>query len=403
MLRLPDEQLTSDAREALRREFLLAAPEFAEQARRIRQLLKRPPPAHTLVLRERPEGKGRPTHIHARGEYLGGGADALPATPASLPPLPDALPRNRLGLARWLTAREHPLTARVTVNRQWGALFGAGIVTTMEDFGAQGAPPTDQPLLDWLAVEFIERGWSLKQLRRLLVTSATYRQSSRVQPEALAMDPANAHLARMSRRRLDAELVLDATLSSSGLLSYKMGGPGVRPPQPAGVTEVAYGNPTWTASAGEDRHRRSIYTLIKRTAPFAAYQTFDAPSAAACVARREVSNTPLQALVLLNDVLLQEAARRLGGELAARPEDDAARVDYAVRRVLTRHPAEDERRDLLQFLVEQRRRLESGGLDAAPLAGGAPEGTSREALVERAAWTALARALLCLDEAITRN
>jgi len=403
LLMKSDDELTSDERDALRREFLLTAPELAEQAKEIRQLLKRPRAAHTLVLRERPAGMGRSTHLHGRGEYLRVGGEVAPATPAALPSMPEDFPRNRLGLARWLVSSTNPLTARVTVNRHWAAFFGAGIVTTTEDFGVQGAPPTNQPLLDWLAVEFVEQGWSLKKFHRLLVTSATYRQSSRVTPEALAADPTNRYLARMSRRRLDAEFVMDATLRASGLLSPKMGGPGVRPPQPTGVTEVAYGNPSWTPSTGEDRYRRSIYTLIKRTAPFAAYQTFDGPNGASCIARREVSNTPLQALVLLNDVILQEAAQHLGGALAARNAADEERIDYAMQRVLTRGPCEDELRELLEFLKQQRQRLASGELDAARIAGAAPDSAPREALIERAAWTALARVLLCLDEAITRN
>ncbi len=403
MLLQPDESLTSSERDRLQREFLLTAPELAERANEIRALLKRPPSPHTLVLRERPDGKGRKTHLYARGEYLRAGAEVSPGTPLCLPRFPDDLPRNRLGLARWLTSPNHPLTARVTVNRHWAALFGVGIVPTTEDFGVQGAPPSNPALLDWLAVEFVERGWSLKQLHRLLVTSSTYRQSSQVSAASLAADPLNVYLTRAPRKRLDAELIHDAALRASGLLSAKMGGPGVRPPQPAGVTEVAYGNPSWTASTGEDRYRRGVYTLIKRTAPFAVFQTFDATNGTACTARRDVSNTPLQALALLNDVIFQEAAQNFGRLLAERNQPDEVRINEAMRRVLTRSPTDAERADLIEFVTAQRQRFTAGELDAAQIAGGPLAGVSQEQIVERAAWTTLARALLCFDEAITRN
>lgn len=398
-----DQDLTGDKRERLRREFLLSAPELADEAKKIRRLLKRPQPPHTLVLRERPAGKGRQTHLHARGEYLLAKDVVEPQTPASLPPLASGAPRDRLGLARWLVSKEHPLTARVTVNRHWAALFGTGIVSTVEDFGVQGAPPANQALLDWLAVEFVEQGWSVKKLHRLLVTSSTYRQSSRFSPELLAKDPANEYLARAPRKRLDAEILQDAALRASGLLNAKMGGPGVRPPQPVGVTEVAYGSPAWTASTGEDRYRRGIYTFIKRTAPFAAFQTFDAASPTACTARRDVSTTPLQSLTLLNNIVYREAAQNLGRMLAELRQPDAARIEYAVRRVLTRRPNDAERDDLARFLATQRKRLAAGELNAAQIAGGDAKRVTPEKLAERAAWTTLARALLALDEAITRN
>jgi hypothetical protein len=291
----------------------------------------------------------------------------------------------------------------VTVNRHWAALFGSGIVPTVEDFGVQGASPSDQALLDWLAVEFVEQGWSIKKLHRLLVTSSTYRQSSRVTSELLAKDPSNTYLARMPRKRLDAEVIHDATLRASGLLTTKMHGPGVRPPQPVGVTEVAYGSPAWTASTGEDRYRRGVYAFIKRTAPFAAFQTFDGASPTVCTARRDVSNTPLQALTLLNNVVYQEAAQSLGRLLAERDESDDARIEYAVRRVLGRKPTDAERSELVIFLAAQRKRLAAGELKAAEIVGSAAKGMPPEKIAECAAWTTLSRALFALDEAITRN
>jgi hypothetical protein len=398
-----DDALTAGERDRLRREFLLAAPELKQQAKEIRQLLKRPLAPHTLVLRERPAGKGRKTHLHARGEYLLAKAVVEPATPANLPPLPSDRPRDRLALARWLVSAENPLTARVTVNRQWAALFGVGIVSTAEDFGVQGAPPTDPLLLDWLAVEFVEQGWSLKKLHRLLVTSNTYRQSSRISAELLAKDPGNTLLARAPRKRLEAEIIHDAVLRASGLLSLKMSGPGVRPPQPAGVTEVAYGSPSWTASSGEDRYRRGVYTFIKRTAPFAAFQTFDGPNNTTCTARRDISNTPLQALTLLNNVVYQEAAQNFGRLLVQQRGSDEARIAYAVRCVLTRRPSDAEIVELAEFLTAQRKRIAAGELNAAQIAGGDTKGVPAEEVAERAAWTTVVRALLALDEAVTRN
>ena len=238
---------------------------------------------------------------------------------SALPPFPAGQPHNRLTFARWLVDPRNPLVGRVTMNRQWAAFFGRGIVRTAEDFGFTGDPPTHPELLDWLAVEFVSRGWSLKEMHRLIVTSATYRQSSRVTPELLARDPDNKLLARGPRLRLEAELVRDAALGASGLLSHKVGGPSVFPPQPAGVTaEGAYGALGWKPSEGPDRYRRGLYTFSKRTAPFAMFTTFDAPSGEACVARREVSNTPLQALTLLNDAVFIECAQALGRLAAAR-------------------------------------------------------------------------------------
>jgi hypothetical protein len=349
-------------------------------------------------MRERPPDKTRPTHVHVRGEFLRPGDAVQPATPDALHSFSHELARNRLGLAQWLVAAENPLTARVVVNRQWAALFGAGIVRTTEDFGVQGAAPTHAELLDWLALEFVRHGWSLKALHKRMVTSATYRQSSLLSPELLARDPANELLGRMSRRRLEAEMIRDATLRAADLLSSKTGGPGVRPPQPSGVTEVAFGSPAWDPSEGADRYRRSIFTFAKRSAPFAAYQVFDAPSGENCTARRDVSNTPLQALTLLNDVMFTEAARALGMLLANQEGDDLARVTEAFDRVMTRLPDNDEAKDLTEYVATQRRRFAVGELDARAVAG-----DERGDVIERATWTTLARALINLDEANYRN
>ncbi|MEZ6068714.1 MAG: DUF1549 and DUF1553 domain-containing protein [Pirellulales bacterium] len=409
-----DEKLSDVERQTLWNEFLLAAPELAEPAAKIRALRKPAAFPTSLVMRERPAEEPRATHLHERGEYLRATDEVEPAVPEVLHHYPDGLPANRLGFARWLTSPENPLTARVVVNRHWAALFGRGIVRTVADFGVQGEPPTHPELLDWLAVELVDGDWSLKRLHKLLVMSATYRQSSEVSDAALAVDPDNRLLARAPRTRLEAELIRDSVLQAAGVLSPKMYGPGVRPVQPAGVTEVAYGSPTWTPSAGEDGRRRSIYTFVKRSAPFAMHQTFDAPSGEFCTARRDVSNTPLQALALLNDVMFTDAARALGTLLVATDSDDDARVVEGFRRVLTRPPSDAEQTALLEFVTAQRRRLATGELDARKIMGLGPtdntnetagdgDESAGETLNEQAAWTTLARVLFSLDETITRN
>jgi hypothetical protein len=250
-----------------------------------------------------------------------------------------------------------------------------------------------------LAVELIRRGWSMKAMHRLIVTSATYRQSSRVPPELLAKDPDNRLLARGPHVRLEAEQVRDSLLRAAGLLSEKVGGPSVFPPQPPGVTtEGAYGQLRWEVSKGLDRYRRGLYTFSKRTAPFAMAVTFDAPAGEVCLARREVSNTPLQALTLLNDPAFTEAAQALGRTMAARPGPLADRVAYLFRRCLTRPPTRAETELLVKFYEAQKRRFDRKELDAAKVAGPGPGDVT-----ERAAWTALARALFNLDEAIVKG
>jgi hypothetical protein len=386
LLATPDAKLTDAQRARLHEEFLLSLPELADEAARIRSLRQPEQPPVTLGFRERPAENPRPTFIHNRGEYLQPTDPVTPGVPAFLNPLAPDTKRDRLAFARWLVSPENPLTARVIVNRQWAAFFGRGIVKTTEDFGYQGDAPTHPDLLDWLAVEFVKQGWSLKKLHRLIVTSATYRQSSRVTPALLAADRDDRLLSRFPRVRLDAEIIRDAALASSGLLTEKIGGPSVYPPQPDGVTEAAYGATKWNASSGADRWRRSLYTFSKRTAPFALYNTFDGPTGEACIARRDVSNTPLQALTLLNDVVFNEAAQALGKNLAERKSSDAEKFGDAFRRIVCRIPSDDERATLLRFFTTQRERL----AEAKPSA-------------EAAAWTALVRALYSLDEVVTKG
>jgi hypothetical protein len=400
------ESRSSEERGAILRGFLATAPEVSDRIKEIERLeASLRGGLSTLVMQERPADNPRPTHRHHRGEFTQPEELVSPAVPAFLPQLPADAPADRLALAKWLVSPTNPLTARVTVNRQWQALFGRGIVATVEDFGYQGALPSHPELLDWLAVSFMEPadagglGWSLKQLHRLIVTSTTYRQASAMTPAVAARDPENVLLARGPRVRLEAEIIRDSLLAAAGLLSDKMYGPGVRPPQPAGVTEVAYGSPNWQPSQGEDRYRRGIYTFRKRTAPFAFTTTFDGPSGEACVARREVSNSPLQALTLLNDPMFVEIAQALGRLAAAAGPDDPARFDLLARRLLSRSLEADEAALLADYLAEQRRRLAAGELDAATLAGG----ESDAGIQERAAWTLLARAVMNLDETIVKR
>jgi hypothetical protein len=396
----PAEQRTSAQKALLFAQFLQSAPELQPERDAIAMLRKQEPEYPTaLVFREWPTGKPRPTFVHNRGEWLQPEEQVTPGTLAVLPEPPAGTKMNRLEFAKWLVSPVNPLTPRVAMNRQWAAFFGRGIVKTTEDFGYQGSPPTHPELLDWLAVEFRRQGWSLKKMHRLIVTSATYRQSSRVTPEAVAKDPENLLLAHAPRVRLEAEMLRDTALVAAGLLSQKIGGPSVFPPQPASVTsEGAYGALNWTVSPGEDRYRRGLYTFSKRTAPYAMFTTFDAPTGEVCVARREVSNTPMQALTLLNDQVFVEAAQALGKTITALPGSDSERLAILFRRCLTRPPSAQETAMLLKFYSDQKARFEKKELDAAKVAG--PGDGDINA---RAAWTTTARSLLNLDEAVTKR
>ena len=396
----PTAQRTAGQQSNLLRYFLSVEPELAAARKEIDELRQSlPNPPTTLVLSERPAGHGRPTFVHHRGEFLQATEKVAPGVPAFLPPLPRGAPVNRLTFARWLVSPENPLTSRVTVNRQWQAFFGRGIVATLGDFGYQGDLPTHPELLDWLAVQFIKDGWSLKKLDRLIVTSAAYRQSSGVTSELLARDPQDLFLSRAPRFRIEAELIRDSALSAAGLLSNKTGGPSVFPPQPPSVTtEGTYGALPWITSTGEERYRRSVYTYSKRTAPFAIYNTFDAPAGEQCLARREISDTPLQALTLLNDQVFLEAAQALGQTWADAKGPDEARAGSLFRRCATRPPDKEELRLLVDFACRQRKSFEGDTSGAAKIAG-SDEGN----VVERATGTALARAILNLDEVVTRE
>ena len=361
--------------------FLETASEMKEAVAPLLNARKSPPRGQaTLVMEERPASNPRTTLLHHRGEYLQPREAVPSAVPAFLPQLPKDAPQNRLAFAKWLFSPENPLTARVTVNRQWQAFFGKGLVPSLEDLGYQSDPPTHPELLDWLATELVRNGWSIKKLHRLIVTSATYKQSSKITPVHLQKDPKNLYLARGSRFRLDAEVIRDSSLRAAGLLSEKMGGPGVYPPQPASITtEGTYGKVDWKTSEGEDRYRRSLYTFIKRTAPFAMATTFDAPTGEACLARRDVSNSPLQALTLLNDSMFLEAAQALAKRTGAEAQTDDTRLQAIFTHCVTR-PASPEELTLLRSFLEKQRKLN-------------PDNDQL--------WTAVARAILNLDETIT--
>ncbi len=385
-------------RAVARRHFLLTTPALAkarEPIDRLRDTLPRFPT--TLVFEERPPDNPRRTRRHHRGEYLSPREDVPPGVPAIFGVTAEDQPRDRLELARWLVSERNPLVARVTVNRAWQAFFGAGLSRSAGDFGTRSNPPTHPRLLDWLACELVEKEWSMKELHRLIVSSATYRQSSRVSPELLRRDPENLWLARGPRFRVDAEIVRDIMLRSSSLLSEKMFGPSVYPPQPASVTALAYGGTRWNVSSGEDRYRRSLYTFSKRTAPFAAYTAFDGPSGENCIARRNRSNTPLQALTLLNDEMYLEMSRTLAKSAHERhPDQPEACATFVFRSLLTRPPDGEELEALLEYRDAQLARLRGRKLDAAAITG------AKDAPAELASWAMLARSLMNVDEAISR-
>ena len=364
--------------------WLSVAPELAKARQKIQKLRNSMPEyPTTLAMRQRRADRYRETRLHHRGEFLQPKEPVGKGTMHVLHALPKEPAKDRLAFAKWLVDRENPLVARVTVNRHWAALFGTGLVRTTEDFGTQGDLPTHPELLDWLASEFMDRGWSQKAMHRLIVTSATYRQSSRVTPELAEADPQNRLCSRGPRVRLEAELVRDSVLASSGLLSQKLGGPSVFPPQPPAITtEGAYVAFNWPVSKGEDRYRRSLYTFSKRTTPFAMFAAFDAPSGEACVPRRDVSNTPLQSLTLLNDGMFMEVAEALGKATAASSGSVADKIAILFRRCLVRPPQPEELAILQRFVEEQQARFKDD---------------------DKKVWTALARAVINLDETIVKQ
>jgi mono/diheme cytochrome c family protein len=352
--------------------------------------------AYTMIERNEPVA----THIALRGDWRAPGLEVEPTTPAVLPEMESSREPVRLRFARWLVDPENPLTARVTVNRLWQQLFGAGLVRTANDFGVQGAKPTHPKLLDWLARELVSRGWSRKAMLRLLVASAAYRQSSEDRPELSERDPNNDWLARQNRLRLPAELIRDNALAVSGLLNPAIGGKSVHPPQPEGVAELGYSKKVWPEDRGPDRYRRGMYIDIRRTSPYPFLITFDAPDTLTANVSRQRSNTPLQALNLLNDPVFLEAAQSLALRVAQERQDFPGRLDRMFRLALSRAPEAAEKDRTATYFELQKKIFSQEQGAAKKLAPLALPGVDQ---AELAAWTAVARGLMNLDEFIVRE
>lgn len=353
--------------------------------------------------------KPRDTYLLGRGDYTNKVEKVTPGVPAMLPPLAPGEKANRLALARWLVNPNHPLTARVAINRYWQMYFGTGIVKTAEDFGSQGEPPVHPELLDWLATEFVRTGWDVKAMQRLIVTSAAYRQSSKVTPALHEKDPENRLLARGPRFRLPAEMIRDNALAVSGLLKEHVGGPSVLPYQPAGLwEELAFGEAfsaqEYKQDHGDNLYRRSMYTFWKRTVPPASLNTFDAPDREKCTARRAVTNTPLQALVTLNDPTYIEAARNLAQELLDKRESNDQRLRDAFEQVTARPPSKEELRVLRSSLQGELSTYAANKASAEDVLKIGESAVDRKVEpVTLAAWTNLCTVLLNLDETITKE
>jgi len=344
----------------------------------------------TMIMRDLPEP--RPAFIHVQGDFTRKGDPVEPGGLSVLPPMPKN--PTRLDLARWLVSEEHPLTARVTMNRFWQRYFGLGLVETEGDFGSQGTPPSHPELLDWLASEFMRQDWSMKAMHRLIVTSATYRQSSAHRDDLTKADPSNRLLARQNRTRLEAEIIRDASLAASGLLTKTIGGPSVFPPQPAGAGQFTQVDRQWKADEGADRYRRGMYTFFWRSAPYPGLALFDAPNAQEATTRRNRSNTPLQALTLLNDQTQTEFSSALARRVLSAEQSRDERIRYAFETCLARPPRPEEQQRMTAYLSSMLDRFATDEKERAALGS---------QTAEEAAWTAASRVLLNLDEFVTRQ
>lgn len=363
------------------------------------------PGASVLVMKELPADKRRKTLFQFRGNYLDRGHEVHEGVPAVFAPLPAGETANRLNFARWLVSRENPLTARVVANRYWEDVFGRGIVASSEEFGSQGELPTHPELLDWLAVELMDSGWDTRSLLRLIVSSAAYRQTSRVTPDLAAADPDNRWLSRGPRVRLSSEMVRDQALAVAGLLSPKMFGPPVKPPQPSMGLSAAFGSSTdWQTSTGEDRYRRAIYTTWRRSNPYPSMATFDAPNREVCTLRRNRTNTPLQALVTLNDPVYVEAAQAMARRILQQPGSDRERLAWAFEQALLRTPEETEL-TVLEELLADSRAAASAEPDAAMKLASDPLGPLPEGITatDAAALTVVSNVILNLDEMLMKR
>jgi hypothetical protein len=409
-LKVPFSELTTSQKRVVYAAFRSDDAEFKQRNARLTKLQKhQPKPVTTLVMVE--DNEPRESVIFIKGDFTRRGEKVTPGVPTILQPV-SAPPRlsgsdpTRLDLAKWIADPENPLTARVVVNRIWQQYFGKGIVETENDFGTQGIPPSHPELLDWLATELMHpsarnaNSWSLKHIHRLIVTSATYRQSSKARPDLANIDANNKLLARQNRLRLDGEIVRDVALTASGLLNDKIAGPSVFPPQPDGVMTLGQSNREWKPSPGPDRYRRGMYTFFWRATPHPALSIFDAPDAFSTCTRRIRSNTPLQSLTLLNDEAFVEFSKALAERiLRESPGSDQARLQYAFRLCLSRSPSPDERQRLFTLLNSELDSLKKFPDEARSLVDPNTSGD----ILQLAAWTTIARVLLNVDETITRE
>lgn len=399
---------TAEEREEIRRHYLSVAPRLAPDRAQLADIRRRneeiKPYTTVPIVRELAGDQRRKTFLQRRGNYLDLGPEMAPALPVAFHPAPKERSSDRLALAQWLVDPQNPLTSRVAVNRLWENLFGTGLVRTSEEFGSQGELPSHPELLDWLSVELMERKWDLRHMLRLMVTSATYRQSSRVSAELAASDPDNRLLARGPRFRLSAEMIRDQALAVSGLLSPKMYGAPVRPVQPKLGLSAAFGSGTdWEPSAGEDRYRRALYTTWRRSNPYPSMATFDAPNREVCVVRRERSNTPLQALVTLNDPVYLEAAQALARRMMAAGGTPMEKATWGFRLSLGRRPSAEELAGIVALYEKTRTRMATDPAKARTFAtqplGELPAGVDA---VDAAAWTIVANTYLNLDELLMK-
>ena len=415
VFKVPREQRTPAQIAALFRYWRTTVPEFKEVNDKIEALWRQwPEGTPTLRLMTR-QGKGpidelRTTHMLRRGDWLKPGQEVTFGVPSFLHPLPPNADGSRLTFAKWLVDRKSPTTARAFVNRVWQAYFGLGLADTPEDFGTRCEKPSHPELLDWLACEFMDSGWSVKALHRLIAKSATYRQSSRVTPDLYSKDPYNRLLARGARFRVEGEIVRDIALSASGLLNPEMGGRSIYPPAPEFLFQppASYGPKVWKEETGPERYRRSLYIFKFRSVPYPMLQTFDAPNGDFSCVRRQRSNTPLQALISLNETEFVECAQALAHKMLVEGgKTDADRVNYAFRRALSRPPNADERKELLALLDKEKQRIAQGWVNPLELATGKNEKPvelpSGATPTQLAAYTVVSRVLLNLDETITKE
>lgn len=407
-LMLSPKQRNKSQRRSVREHFLADRPDVTTARTRLKKLREERgaiQPNSTLVMVEMPEP--RETRVFLRGQFLTPGEIVRPDVPSGLHAMSRGAPPNRLGLAQWLVSTDNPLVARVTVNRWWYQFFGRGLVATAEDFGTEGEPPTHPQLLDWLAVELMDNEWSMKHIHKLIVTSATYRQTSQVTPVLLAADPDNRLYARGPRTRMSAEMIRDNALAISGLLGDNMGGAPVFPPQPSGLwNQTGRNEPKYVTAEGESRFRRGIYVIWRRAAPYPSFVNFDAPDRMACVVTRPKTNTPLQALTLLNDEAYAETAWALAARVLAEIPNatDDEQLSYAFRLCVARTPTVEELNILVETLKSERDQLTLMATEIDKLIESLPFGFA-DAIdkYEWSAWFSIANILLNLDETITKG